>query len=362
MVNFFKNKKWVVLLILLSAGGTLGAQTLQELADQTRAQVWWDSGRQLALLTTENKRLTIDPRTRMALGNGKDLFTLIGVQNDEKGLRFDSGTYKKLKDWFLDSNKEEVIPNPRENPLPQDEPVPPAPKEQKSETRVQVIVIDAGHGGSDPGSMAKHSFDGKEVTIQEKNLTLAVALELEKLLKTSDSDRTIVLTRRDDSYPTLEERVKIAHAQKLKDKESIIFLSIHFNASLNKNAKGLEFWYVPPNYEREVISDRDVPESVFPVVNALVDAEFKKESRQIALNLADSLGKELGDENTQRGLKENPWFVVRMTRMPAVLVELGFITNEEESKKMTNPEYLKKLARGLYNGLQTFIRSYEGRS
>jgi len=188
-----------------------------------------------------------------------------------------------------------------------------------------------------------------------------VVLELQKLLGQTYPDRNIVLTRKGDTYPTLEKRVQIAHAQKLGDQDSIFFLSVHFNASLNRRAKGLELWYVPQDFEREVIAGGDIPESVFPVLNTLVDTEYKKESRALAVQLAKGLSNELGDESVSRGLKENPWFVVRMARMPAVLVELGFITNAEEAAQQRDPEYLKKLARGLYNGLVAFIDNYEDR-
>lgn len=352
-------KGLLFLIIGVSLIPPVSAQTLQSLAEKNQARVWWDSSRQVALLANDSKWLTLDPRTKLALGNGSDEIDLGEVTNDEKGLRFDPATYQRLLDWFNTSPKS-AIPSSGESDHPGVKVRPPGDGSPDVQRRIQVIVIDPGHGGTDPGSMAKHTFDGKEVTLQEKNLTLTVALTLEKLLKDAYPDRTIVMTRRDDSYPTLEERVKIAHGQKLKGRESIIFLSIHFNASLNKNAKGLEFWYVPLNYERDVVSGHDVPETVLPVVNAMVDSEFKKESQEIATSIADALGKELGEENTQRGLKENPWFVVRMTKMPAVLVELGFITNDEEGKKLTDPEYLKKLSQGLYNGLQSFIRSYEG--
>jgi N-acetylmuramoyl-L-alanine amidase len=204
-------------------------------------------------------------------------------------------------------------------------------------------------------------IDGKNVVLQEKDLTLAVVLELQKLLAQTYPDRTIVLTRKDDSYPTLEKRVQIAHAQKLGEQESILFLSVHFNASLNPKATGIELWYVPQDFDRDVLGNRAIPEAVFPVLNTLVDSEYKKESRALAVELAKGLSKELGDDSVNRGLKENPWFVVRMARMPAVLAELGFITNPAEAVKLQDPEYLKRLAHGLYTGLVAFIQNYEDR-
>jgi N-acetylmuramoyl-L-alanine amidase len=273
------------------------------------------------------------------------------LTDSKTGPRLASGDAKTLKDWFGQTAK---VP-----PSGPSKARTPTSVRQDSQRRVQVIVLDAGHGGSDPGSLGHHVIDGKSVVLKEKDLTLAVVQETHRLLQEAFPDRTIVLTRIGDTYPTLQERVKIAHDQDLGPHDSILFLSVHFNASLNTKASGLEFWYVPQDYDREVIASGDLPESVFPVLNLMVDQEFKKESQALAADLASGLARELGDDQIQRGLKENPWFVVRMARMPAVLAELGFITNLAEATRLTDPAYLKQLARGLYNGLESFIRTYE---
>ena len=324
----------------------LGAQSLAELAGKTGAQIFWEPYRDQILLSDLRHRLTVDMAAGLARGDGDTDFDLSSL-DPQTGI-LDAGDFQKLLAWWKD-----------EKPAPSVEAAPPVRNASARKPRVQVLVLDAGHGGYDPGSIGRHTIDGKAVVLQEKDLTLAVVLELKKLLADTYPDRTIVLTRQGDTYPTLEKRVQIAHAPQLGETDSIFFLSIHFNASLNRKAKGLEFWYVPQNFERDVLAEGDIPESIFPVLNTLVDSEYKKESRKLAVLLAQSVGKELGDSNIQRGLKENPWFVVRMAKMPAVLAELGFITNPHEAALLKDPEYLKKLARGLYNGLVSFIQTYE---
>lgn len=338
---------WVFVAAFTCSPGA--SQSLKDLSSQTGAHLFWEPYRNVILLSDANHRLSLDLAAGIASGDGKDSFDLTGADPDRGILSPDD--FQRLLAWWKNQ------PAPPVAAAPPAEPKHPA----AAGPRIQVIVLDPGHGGTDPGSIGRHVIDGKTVVLQEKDLTLAVVLELQKLLSQAYPDRTVVLTRKSDTYPTLEQRVQIADSQKLAEKESILFLSVHFNASLSKKAKGLELWYVPHDYEREVIAGGEIPESVFPVLNTLVDSEYKKESRELAVELAKGLAKELGDSNVQRGLKENPWFVVRMARMPAVLAELGFITNPDEAVLLQDPEYLKKLAHGLYTGLASFIQNYEDR-
>lgn len=341
----------LVLVLVLVLWGTQGlaAESLADFPAQTGARVFWEPYRDIVLLSGSRHRLSLDLASGLALGDGRTEFSLASLDPVTGNLGADD--YRKILAWW----NQEPVP---EAPAPSVAgPSPQAPAHRGP--RVQVLVLDAGHGGTDPGSIGRHTVDGKEFVLQEKDLTLAVVLELQKLLVQSYPDRTIVLTRKDDTYPTLERRVQVAHAQKLADQDAIFFLSVHFNASLNRRAKGLELWYVPKNFDREVLPEAGIPESVFPVLNTLVDDAYKKESHDLAVQLARGLGKELGDDTIQRGLKENPWFVVRMARMPAVLAELGFITNPDEASLLRDPEYLKKLARGLYTGLVSFIQNFE---
>jgi N-acetylmuramoyl-L-alanine amidase len=338
-------RRLVLAVALLAATAGLPAQTLKDFAAQTGATVFWEPYRDLVLFSDAHHRLSVDLQSGLALGDGETQFTL---EVDPVSGAVDADGFRRISAWW---NNQPLPPKPAAEPR--------APTVPGSGPRIQVLVLDAGHGGSDPGSIGRHTIDGKTVVLQEKDLTLAVVLELQKLLTDAYPDRTIVLTRKGDTYPTLEKRVEIAHAQKLGDQQSIFFLSVHFNASLNRKAKGLELWYVPHDFEREVIPGTDIPESVFPVLNTLVDTEYKKESRELAVQLAKGLSQELGDDSVSRGLKENPWFVVRMARMPAVLAELGFITNPDEAALLQDPDYLKRLARGLYTGLAAFIQNYE---
>jgi len=106
-------------------------------------------------------------------------------------------------------------------------------------------------------------------------------------------------------------------------------------------------------------NDYDGEDSVLPVVNSILEEQYTMESVRLAENILYNLTEELPEEVPDRGLKEESWFVVRNAKMAAVLVELGFVTNKDEAKRMMQTNYLKKLTNGLYNGINDFIDYFE---
>jgi N-acetylmuramoyl-L-alanine amidase len=329
----------------------LPAQSIVSLVKATHAHLWYDPYRVVFVISNANRTVSLDPQTHLAVWQDLVL-ELSQVQSNAQGLILEPQDFTRLVALLNGAEPAPALP------------VVPKPP-SKSRPVLAVIVLDPGHGGKDPGCMVTNVIDGKKVTLKEKNLTLAVVLELAKLLESRFPQKRIVLTRSNDTYPTLEDRVKIANSQKLTGNEGILFLSVHFNASVDKNARGLEFWYVPQNFQREVLSHRalpEIPNDAVPVMNAWLDGEYKKESFELADDLSRALAKELGTSDPARSLKQNPFFVVRHTRMPAVLAELGFLTNPNEALLLHEPEYLKKLAQGLYNGVVSFVGNFEGGS
>lgn len=167
------------------------------------------------------------------------------------------------------------------------------------------VVIDAGHGGHDrggiPGQLAC-----------EKNLTLDVARRLETILR--DSGIKTVMTRSDDTFIFLPQRVAIANAHR-----DALFVSIHFNSGIRRGADGFETYYYSAN---------SAP------VAARVQAQL--------LHLVPL-------EN--RGVKRRGYYVLRKTRIPAILAECGFLTNPTEARRCSQPAYRQQLAQALANGI-----------
>ncbi len=227
--------------------------------------------------------------------------------------------------------------------------------------KVGAILIDAGHGGKDPGALKTYKINGKNVTIQEKDINLKVAKLLGERLKTAYPDKQIILTRDKDVYLTLQERTEIANNVKVKENEAVLFISIHVNSSLNKTSSGYEVWYLSPGYRRTVLDKSAAGDdsSLFPILNSMLEEEYTTESIMIAKFIMDGLQSQIGNESKARGIKAEEWFVVKNSNMPSVLIELGFVSNEKEALLLNDTTYLKKAALGIYNGIGAFITHFE---
>ncbi|HAK46070.1 MAG TPA: N-acetylmuramoyl-L-alanine amidase, partial [Spirochaeta sp.] len=227
---------------------------------------------------------------------------------------------------------------------------------------VRYIVIDPGHGGKDPGAIGHYTVSGEKKSLNEKDVVLQTALETADMLSARYPDKEILLTRGDDRYLKLEERTEVANSVELAEGESMIFISIHANASFNTKARGFEVWYLPPEYRRDLLDEErfgEVDSDVIPILNTMLEEEYTIESVILGEKLLASLDEEVGDISVNRGPKEESWFVVRNAHMPSVLIELGFVTNQEEAVLLSSSSYLKKLSKGIYNGIVEFINDYE---
>ena len=226
--------------------------------------------------------------------------------------------------------------------------------------KIGAILIDPGHGGKDPGGRYTHKVKGKSITVTEKDVNLAVGKMLYSRLKAAYPDKKIQMTRSEDVFLSLAQRTEIANAIKLNDKEAILYISVHVNASLDKKASGYEVWYLSPGYRRNVIDKNSVDDKdLYTVLNSMMGEEYTTESILIAKSIMDGLQAQVGNLTTARGIKAEEWFVVRNSNMPAVLVELGFLTNEKEAMLLNDQAYLQKLSMGIYNGLSAFVTHFE---
>ncbi len=183
-----------------------------------------------------------------------------------------------------------------------------------------LVMIDPGHGGKDIGAVSL-----SKPVYQEKNLNLASARFLEQFLR-QRGYRTL-MTRDDDTFLTLEERADVS-----KEKKAQLFVSVHFNSAPNKTAEGIEVFYYK--------SDKDKERS------------NKSEALAKAV-LANTI------ETTQansRGIKHGNFSVIRNSSIPAILIEGGFLTNDSEMERIKDPTYLKKLAWGIAQGIDQYIK------
>jgi len=218
---------------------------------------------------------------------------------------------------------------------------------------VRPVVIDPGHGGDDTGAVSR---DG----IQEKDVTLAVARRLARIL--SSRGHAVRLTRTGDETRALTDRTALANRL-----EASVFVSLHANASRAASARGAETYYM----SLDDASD-DTAAAVARVENAaggtrrsgsaldlilwdMAQAEVLNESARLALDIQQRLNSLL--QLPDRGVKQAPFVVLTGATMPAALVEVGFLSNPGEARRLTEPGYQQRLAETLAAGIEDFLRS-----
>jgi N-acetylmuramoyl-L-alanine amidase len=199
------------------------------------------------------------------------------------------------------------------------------------------VVIDPGHGGIDDGT--------KYFGLAEKTVTLAVAQRLQQILDAQHVKT--VLTRKEDVYVSLPERAEIANSV-AGTNNNVIFVSIHFNQSAVESVDGIETYYadkkIPPPADWTWVGFFDRPE----------DEELDR-GATLAADIQSALVSRMMTAN--RGIKSRSLFVTRHTRMPAVLVEGGFLSNKVENQNLRDDGYLDRIAEGTAAGIMTYIKT-----
>ncbi|WP_374110020.1 N-acetylmuramoyl-L-alanine amidase [uncultured Brachyspira sp.] len=238
---------------------------------------------------------------------------------------------------------------------------------------ITTIIIDAGHGGKDPGSIGINK-------IKEKDIVLSFSLELKEELKKILPNVDIVLTRDKDTYPTLQERYKIANtAAKIEtDKpENALFISVHANASLSPSAKGFEAYFITAQESSEYARAVSMLENSALVKFDKIDAskyeenssqlthnymlveQYQKESRLLAQSIVDEVYKVSGISKRNKPVQNALFYVLKGSIMPSTLIEIGFITNEEDAKFMNTKETRIKMVKATALGIKKFIKEFE---
>ena len=180
-----------------------------------------------------------------------------------------------------------------------------------------LIVVDAGHGGFDLGACHYHC--------EEKDIALATSLLLKRHL--NEMGYRVILTRNRDLFIPLKERVDIANSNKSK-----LFVSLHYNAAQSTDAKGIEVYYF----------DKGEPLRI-------------KSSKQLARNVLSKLLQHTGAPS--RGVKHGNFQVIRETKMPAILIEGGFITHGEERNLLKSRAYQEEIAKAVAEGIDHYFRA-----
>jgi N-acetylmuramoyl-L-alanine amidase len=230
--------------------------------------------------------------------------------------------------------------------------------------RMKKIVLDAGHGGKDPGNIGAKA--------KEKDINLAVTLLVGKYIKENMPDVEVIYTRDDDSFPELKKRPEIANTNKAD-----LFVSIHSNSATNKSAYGTETFvmgtkhfeanfdivkkensviFLEDNFEEEYEGfDPTSPES-YMMFNLMSKANLSN-----SITLADKIETQFRDRvgRKSRGVKQAPLWVLWTTSMPSVLVEVGFLSNSEEEKFLMTKEGQEYMASAIFRSIKEYKSQIE---
>ena len=235
----------------------------------------------------------------------------------------------------------------------------PKPSAQK-----YLIVIDAGHGGKDPGAIGP----GR---VREKDVTLTVAKKLKARLERENPGLQVVLTRGDDTYLSLVERT--AKANML---DASLFISIHCNASPNRQASGIETYYLDNTTDRAALKlaarenfvtedkmskMRDPGDYTNFILADLQTTSKVEGSVPLAGLIQESLVRDMKKEYAgvnNLGVKKAPFWVLTGARMPCVLIETSFLSNRREEKRLASASYQDRLAQAVALGLRNYLREY----
>ena len=220
---------------------------------------------------------------------------------------------------------------------------------------VRTIIIDPGHGGSDPGCL-------DPAGPKEKDLTLDIALKLKAILE-AESDLSAVLTRETDIFVPLEARTIVANQRKAD-----LFISIHVNAYRLKARQGLETFFLnfsPDPAVNELAAKENATTTktigeMDKIVKKVVQNSRIIESRELARTVQSALASHLSRHYAgvkDLGAKGGPFWVLLGSEMPAILIEAGHLSNPEEIKRLQSAVYRQNIARGIFEGIKAYIRS-----
>jgi N-acetylmuramoyl-L-alanine amidase len=215
---------------------------------------------------------------------------------------------------------------------------------------VRTVVVDPGHGGLDPGAIGVGGLREKEVTLRVAQ-ALGQRLEAQgfRVVHTRDGDRTL----------SLEERTAIAESV-----DGDVFVSIHANAAPRRSVHGIETYYLDENHERHALNlaarENGIPHREVNVLQRTLAKlhieEVSPRSQRLAALLQDQVvsGLPHGSRPNDLGVKKGPFYVLFLSNMPAALIEVGFLTNQDEARRLRDDRYLEQIAQEIARGVERY--------
>lgn len=327
--------------------------TLKEASSKLIKSFEWEKGENVTYLrvTLKKKNFILDHFTLI------NPFRLVLDFKESRDSSFDSSLVPTLHGEDI-KNPTEPLSSPLSKDSSKNSPARSSSSQFISRS-LKTIVLDPGHGGSDRGARGPSGST-------EKDITLAIAKKLKSILE-KNLPLQIVLTRTEDINLPLEDRASLANNQKAE-----MFLSIHTNASYRKTAHGSETYFLSLHASDEDArklayfenNSAELEEGILPenendikmILWDMAQTTYLKQSSQLAELIQNELNFLLSTEN--RGIKQAPFKVLSNVAMPAVLIEVAFISNPREEKELSSPEFQFKVALAIYKGIAKYLRLY----
>lgn len=305
----------------------------------------WDSFTRTAVIT-KNGRIILRAGSDRVLINenekklpGPVIFTNSAVYVPTSFVRSDLGSI------VLHGPEEKAVKEPTAKPI--------------GKYTIRSIVIDAGHGGNDPGAI------GRRLRLKERDVTLSIAKKLKKILE--DNGIKVTMTRDRDVFIPLQDRARIANSS-----GADLFVSVHVNASRSRSLNGFECYYLSEAtddnaraleaFENATLKTGEgaAVEHSSTLDKTLWDmklTENRRESAELANSICKAVENNLTTRN--RGTKTARFYVLKYTRIPAVLVETGYISNKFEELKFRDDNYADRMADVIAKGILAYKDEYE---
>ncbi|TFH04740.1 MAG: N-acetylmuramoyl-L-alanine amidase [Spirochaetales bacterium] len=313
---------------------------IRVLLEETGATLEWDEFGRTGILLSGLDSIGFSPGNGTAVADFRDLLHIEPIAYDHGQLLLPESTHDFLLDR-LGQTAEALRVRP-----------------------IKAIVIDAGHGGKDPGTNRTISVNGESVTILEKDIVLDMAKRVQESLSGLVDGPLVVLSRDTDVFLELGERTTFANSLRRNPLDNILFVSLHVNAAVANwsDARGVEVYYLPPTHRRQVLEEEialTLDPEVAAILNDLKEEEYTLESVLMGQYVMDAISVHMPQTPIERGIRVADFFVVREARMPSILIETGFINNRQDLDLLRTPEYRQELAQSISKGIAAYVRDFE---
>ena len=336
---------------LLICGTVIDARdiVLIDALDSNGIRLQWDPYKQIGRMFEHGHGIAFKPGVPYVMVDFILCYPIIPIMHEQGALLISETALKTVLELFESFEQVEIPVHPVNPDYP---------------SYPYILYIDPGHGGDSPGAVRTFVRSGTKTTIYEKGINLAIALQLRQILASTLQSVRVEMSRTEDITKHIEVRVNEANSLSRENDEEVLFVSIHANTTISNPeiAKGYEIFVLTPAHERTIIDETEFEEydtDVLSILNSMEQDGVFIESTDLALLIGEEMERLISpDISPNRGVKYDRFTVNREVKVPSVLIEVGFISHEQEAFLLVDENHQEKIAKAIFNGISRFIASY----